>query len=118
MLQLVLFKIETLVILCKPEEDHSTTSNLINVSKNDSIFLQTAQAKVSLVDERICSNFRTLFNSGTQLSYISPQAAKHLNLKSLEKTDIVVKIFGNVKALKKLDMVQFAVKSKDENLNI
>ena len=51
------------------------------------------------------------------MSYISPQAAKNLNLKSLGKKDIVVKIFGNVKALKKLDMVQFAVKCKDENLN-
>ena len=52
------------------------------------------------------------------MSYISQQAAKYLNLKSLGKKDIVVKIFGNVKALKKIDMVQFAVKSKDENLNI
>ena len=47
--------------------------------------------------------------------YISPQAAKNLNLKSLIK-DIVVKIFSNAKALKKLDMVQFAVKSKDEHV--
>ena len=50
--------------------------------------------------------------------YISPQATKNLNLKSLGKKDIVVKTFSNVKALKNLDMVQFAVKSKDENLNI
>ena len=90
------------------QEDHSTTSNLINVPKNDSIFLQNAQAKVRLVDERICHTFRTLFDSGTQLSYISPQAAKNLNLKPIEKKDIVVKIFGNVKALKELDMVEFA----------
>ena len=52
------------------------------------------------------------------MSYISPQAAKNVNLKSLGKKDIVVKIFGNVKALKKLDMAQFAVKSKYGNLNI
>ena len=50
--------------------------------------------------------------------YISPQATKNLNLKSLGKKDIVVKIFSNIKALKNLDMVQFAVKSKNENLNI
>ena len=100
------------------QEDHSTTSNLINVPKNDLIFLQTARAKASSVDERNCQNFRILFDNGSQLSYISPQAAKNLNLKSLGKKDIVVKIFGNVKALKKLDMVQFAVKSKDENVNI
>ena len=50
--------------------------------------------------------------------YISPQATKNLNLKSLGKKDIVVKIFSNIKALKNLDMVQFAVKSENENLNI
>ena len=33
-------------------ENHSTTSNLINVPKNDSIFLQTARAKLSSVNER------------------------------------------------------------------
>ena len=43
----------------RPQEDHSTTSNLINVPKNDSIFLQNAQAKVRLVDERICQTLRT-----------------------------------------------------------
>ena len=94
-------------------ENHSTTSNLINVPKNDSIFLQ-----VSSVDESNCQNLKILFDNRSQLSYISPQAAKNLNLKSLGKKDIVVKIFGNVKALKKLDLVQFAVKNKDENLNI
>ena len=50
------------------------------------------------------------------MSYISSQAAKNINLKSLAKKDIVVEIFGNVKALKKLGMVQFALKSKDEYL--
>ena len=35
------------------QEDHSTTSNLINIPKNDSIFLQTEWAKVSLVDETV-----------------------------------------------------------------
>ena len=32
------------------QENHSTTSNLINVPKNDSIFLQTARVKVSSVN--------------------------------------------------------------------
>ena len=99
----------------QPQENHGTTSNLINVPRNYSIFLQTTRAKVSSVDDRNCQNFRILIDNGSKLSYISPQAAK--NLKSLGKNNIV-KIFGNVKALKKLDMVQFAVKSKDENLII
>ena len=58
------------------QEDHSTTSNLIIVPKNDSIFLQTIRAKVSSADERNRQNFRILFDNGYQLSYISPQAAK------------------------------------------
>ena len=114
MLQFVLFKIETGNPL-QPQEDHSTTSNLINVPRNDSIFLQTTRAKVSSVYERNCKNFRILLDNGSNLSYISLQAAK--NLKSLGKNNIV-KIFGNAKALKKLDMVKFAVKSKDENFII
>ena len=65
----------------QPQEDHSTTSNLINVLKNDSIFLQNARAKVSSVDGRNCQNFRILFDNGSQLLYISPQVAKNLNLK-------------------------------------
>ena len=102
----------------QPQEDHSATSNAINVSRNDSVFLQTARAKITSVDKRNCQNFRILFDNGSQLSYISPQGAKNLNLKLLGKKNIVVKIFGNVKTLKKLDMLQFAVKSKGENLNI
>ena len=98
-------------------ENHSTTSNLINVPKNDSIFLQTARSEISSLDKRNCQNFRILFDNGSQLSYISPEAAKNLSFKALGKKEIVVKIFGNVKALKKLDMLPFAVKSKDENLN-
>ena len=61
--------------LLQPQEDHSTTSNLINIPKNDSIFFQTARAKVSLVNEKNCQNFRIVFDKGSQLSYISPQAA-------------------------------------------
>ena len=80
------------------------------------IFLQTTRTKVGLVDERNCQTFGILFHNGSQLSYISPQAAKNINLKSLGKKDIVVEIFGNVKALKKLGMVQFELKSKDEYL--
>ena len=84
-----------------PQEDQSITSNLINAPKNNSIFLQTALVKVSLVDERNCQNFRILFDNRSQLLYISPQAAKNLKLKSLGKKDIVVKIFDKVKTLKK-----------------
>ena len=43
-----------------PQEDNSTSSNLISIPKCDSIFLQTARAKVSSVDKRNCQNFRIL----------------------------------------------------------
>ena len=59
----------------QPQEDHSTTSNLINIPKNDSIFFRTALTKVRLVDEKNCQNFRIVFDKGSQLSYIRPQAA-------------------------------------------
>ena len=42
----------------EPQEDYRTTSNLINVLRNDPIFLQIAWTKVSSVDERNCQNFK------------------------------------------------------------
>ena len=100
----------------QPEENNGTSSHLINVPQNYLIFLQTTRTKVGLADEKNCQTFGILFHNWSQLSYISPQAAKNINLKSLGKKDIVVEIFGNVKALKKLGMVQLALKSKDEYL--
>ena len=81
----------------QPRENHSTTSNLINVPRNYSIFLQTIRAKASSVDKRNCQNFRILFDNGSQLSHIRLQAAENLNLKLLGKKNIVKNV-GNVKA--------------------
>ena len=90
----------------------------MNVNKIDSILLQTARAKVCSTDEKECQNLRLLFDSGSQLSYISPRARNKLKLKTLGTKDVSLKTFGNMKDKKVFDRVNFAVKSRDGNLNI
>ena len=83
---------------------------LLNVNKIDSILLQTARAKVCSTDEKECQNLRLLFDSGSQLSYISPRARNKLKLKTLGTKDMSLKTFGNMKDKKVFDRVNFAVK--------
>ena len=93
-------------------------NSLINVNKNNCILLQTARARISSVDEKKCENLRILFDSGSQLSYISPQARKRLNLDVISQKPVSIKTFGNMQKQKVLDQVKFAVKSRDGNFNI
>ena len=69
-------------------------------------------------DERYSCNLRNLFDSGSQLSFISPKAREALKLQTIFKHKIDVKMFSNASNTKELDLVQVAVKSKDSLLNI
>ena len=91
---------------------------MITVSKVNTVLLQTARANISSVNENRCENLRILFDSGSQLSYISPSAKRKLQLETLDRKEIVLKTFGNSKQHKIMDQVRFAVKSSDNNLNI
>ena len=96
----------------------NSTEDGLNLFKNDSVLLQTARAQVSSVNERNSKNLRILFDSGSQLSYISPRARDHLNLETICQKDISIKVFGKSQSKKTLDCVKFAVKSKDGNMNL
>ena len=91
---------------------------MITVSKANTVLLQTARASISSVNENRCENLRILFDSGSQLSYISPSARRKLQLETLDRKEIALKTFGNSKQHKIMDQVRFAVKSSDNNLNI
>ena len=56
-----------------------SNSTGVDLFKNKSVLLQTARAQVSSVDERKSKNMRILFDSGSQLSYISPRARDSLD---------------------------------------
>ena len=90
----------------------------INLFKSNNVLLQTARAQVSSVDEKNCQNLRILFDLGSQLSYISPKACEKLNLKTIYKKDISIKVFGKHHTKKSLDCVKLAIKSKNTDMNI
>ena len=99
-------------------EQNNTSNNLVNVSKKNSVLLQTAQAQVTSTDEKQAKKARLLFDTGSQLTYISPKTRQVLKLPAIGKQTVVVKSFGKSESTKRMDVVQFAVKSRDRNLNI
>ena len=87
-------------------------------ARKNSVLLQTACAQVSSTNESTVKIARLLFDSGSQLSYISPKTQKELKLPSLEKQKVSIKVFGSIESIKDLDVVKFAVKSRDNNMSV
>ena len=61
---------------------------------------------------------RILFDSGSQISYISPSAAKTLKLQPFDSKEICIKSFGEHSTTKRLDVLKFDVKSKSGNIPV
>ena len=72
--------------------------------------LQTAVAKVCDVEEKRFASLRILFDSGSQGSYITPEARKLLNLKTESKSSMVLKTFATQNRKRTLEKVKFCVK--------
>ena len=102
------------------ENSHTTVagSNVLHVSKSNSVLLQTARAQVCSPDERYSHNFRILFHSGSQQTYISPLVREILHLKASDRKNMSIKTFGHHQDTKSLEVVKFAVKSVDKNMSI
>ena len=72
------------------------------------ILLQTAQATVSgSGTSNVETKLRILFDSGSQLSYITPQARSQLQLQSLGMFKVSLKTFGKTNEEKQLEKVRF-----------
>ncbi|XP_057298583.1 uncharacterized protein LOC130629417 [Hydractinia symbiolongicarpus] len=99
-------------------EGEGTSNNVANTECDfNAVLLQTASAEI-FSDDKNCHRFRILFDSGSQMSYISPQAAEKLKLKTIDKKQMCLKTFGGAKQNKTLDMVRFTVKTKNDEENI
>ncbi|XP_066910124.1 uncharacterized protein [Clytia hemisphaerica] len=90
-------------------EPDTTTSNLTS-AKFQTVLLQTAVAKIK--NGKNSENLRLLFDSGSQQTYISPEAKKLLKLEPIDKKTVSIKSFGNGKSEKDLELVEFEVISK------
>ena len=80
-------------------------------SAGSTVLLQTAKAKVSDTNNQNLGHFRILFDSGSQLSYISPEVRKKLNLRTIGKRELTIKSFGGGRQTKVLDVVEFVIET-------
>ena len=83
---------------------------LVSICQQNLILLQTALTPVS-------EHLRLLFDNVSLMSYISPTVRNELRLPSVGEREVIIKTFGNRVDKKDLDVVEFAVRSRD-NFNI
>ena len=73
---------------------------------------QTGVANVYVSDKSENIAFRLLFDSGTQLSYVSPKVKAFLNPGIKAKKEVVLKTFGENTSNKILEVVELVVAPK------
>ena len=80
-------------------------------SAGGTVLLQTAQATVRGTENS--GQFRLLFDSGSQLSYVTPEVKKKLKLRTIGKRELTIKSFGGAKQGKVLDIVELFVETNN-----
>lgn len=100
----------------KNNDEGERFSGVAGSSETGHVFLQTAKANVS--SEQKTSKMRILFDLGSQVSYITPKAAKILNLKPVDQKQICIKSFNENSVNKVLDVMNFTVNGKNCNVPV
>lgn len=103
----------------KPSDGASSTTHAsTNASTNSSasVLLQTAIAEVKNASNEANKRARILFDSGSQLSYISPELRHILNLKTIEIKDVYIKTFGSIATKESLEKVRLQIKAVDGSI--
>ena len=90
----------------------SVASNELLKSKN--VLLQTAMVIVK--NKENTESYRLIYDSCSQLSYISPSLSKKLFLPTIGRKQISIKTFGNQIKTQTLDMVQFSIVTLNNSL--
>eukprot|EP00111_Clytia_hemisphaerica_P012697 TCONS_00037364-protein len=75
------------------------------------VLLQTAKATVRGTENESSGQYRILFDSGSQLSYVTPEVRKELKLRTIGKRELTIKSFGGAKQGKLLDVVELAIET-------
>jgi len=81
-------------------------------SSGGTVLLQTAQAKVRDMKGENSGHYRILFDSGSQLSYVTPDVRKKLKLRTIGKRELTIKSFGGGKHSKILDIVELSIETQ------
>lgn len=78
-----------------PVPESAAKTNTLQVSSQDNILLQTAQAFVGVENPRSGVRVRLIFDSGSQRSYITQRIRSQLKLETTRKESLMIKTFGN-----------------------
>ena len=100
----------------QPRDDNKNpSSSTLYASSNSSasVLLQTARANVAAESDGKTKEARILFDSGSQLSYVSEELRHQLKLKTIERKEMKIKAFGTITSKEILDKVKLRVKTKD-----
>ena len=77
----------------------------LNLCQQNSLLLETVQARVETRDGKRSNLLRTLFHSGLQISFISPKAKRLLNIGVKGSNKYSIKPFANNEIKKELENV-------------
>ena len=84
------------------------------MSARNSVLLQTALAEVKAPAKLSGRNFRFVFDSGSQKSYVTVEVKNNLSLPVVGKDKLLIKTFGDESPkLRDCEIVQFAVCCKN-----
>ena len=106
------------IALCDSEEsghgsNSSSATNIAGVDDNANTLLQTAKVKVKKCENSYVNSARVLFDSCSQLSYITPQLRNRLKLKSVGTRKISIQTFGkkcSENVLEKVNLRIFSIR--------
>ena len=98
-----------------PSDNKQDNGKLTSVAgTSHSVLLQTAM--VDAQSDANCISTRILFDSCSQLSYVSPSLRSKLKLPTIDSKEIKIRTFGNNCVTEILDMVQFSVRGLSGSL--
>ena len=100
------------------KENENESVNLLTNNELNSVLFMTARAQAYSLDNKKVANVRILFDSGSQLSYVTPRARSIIDLKTIGKKDMCVKTFGGAKQKKSTDLVQFSIKTENGHVPV
>ena len=78
------------------KEPKSASTTNMDVSARISVLLQTAWAEVKAPGKPSGTNFRFVFDSGSQKSYVTVDVKNALNLPVVGKDKLLIKTFGGI----------------------
>ena len=97
----------------KTEKDDKNVLNAgiatLNLCQQNSVLLETAQARVETPDGKRSKLLRILFDNGSQISFITPKAKRLLNLGAKRSNKYSIKPFGNNEIKRELENVDIVI---------